>query len=151
MAHPSRRNRFTVLSSDAVDDNDILPPSSDPAPEAGSDLNPDSPTPRLPALHTLLQPVHVDSDPESSPTELSRPQRIYRRNVRGSSVPPMEPPSPVEASARAGDNVLFTPRTERVFKRQQAQLKRRKTLELQKVLDFSFCALRCVLKRPTVH
>ncbi|KAJ7872721.1 hypothetical protein B0H13DRAFT_2553278 [Mycena leptocephala] len=44
----------------------------------------------------------------------------------------MEPPSPVEASARASDDVLFTPRTERVFKTQQAQLKRRKTLELQK-------------------
>ncbi|KAJ6619584.1 hypothetical protein B0H10DRAFT_1946637 [Mycena sp. CBHHK59/15] len=125
------RNHFTVLSSDPVEDDDILPPSSDPAPEAGSDLEPDSPTPCLPALHTLLQPVRKESEPETSPTE-PQPQRIYWWNVHGSSVLPMEPLSPVKASARASNNFIFTPRTERVFKTQQAQLKRRKTLELQK-------------------
>ncbi|KAJ6565414.1 hypothetical protein B0H10DRAFT_2200407 [Mycena sp. CBHHK59/15] len=53
--------------------------------------------------------------------------------MRGSSVPPMDPPSPVENAERASDDcILFTPRTERRVLTERAQLKRRESLALQK-------------------
>jgi hypothetical protein len=49
----------------------------------------------------------------------------------------MEPPSPVENDARASNDVIWTLRTERVFKAQRAQLKCQQTLQFQKAFIHS--------------
>ncbi|KAJ7482617.1 hypothetical protein FB451DRAFT_1350610 [Mycena latifolia] len=45
----------------------------------------------------------------------------------------MEPPAAVETDVRASDDILLTPRAERTFKAQRAQLRRRETLQLKKI------------------
>ncbi|KAK7013469.1 hypothetical protein R3P38DRAFT_3206790 [Favolaschia claudopus] len=127
MMRQKRSNRWTILSSEIDTDVEVLPPSDPPDPlSSDSETEEATPTEKMPALTSLLG------------IESSAPQ--LRQRQRGSSVPPQNSPDDVDISAEhpTSDDIIFTPRKERLILRQRAEQQRQKSRLLnreQKVLS----------------
>jgi hypothetical protein len=143
MARVRPRNRYIVLSSDAVNpDNDAvmgetsqLPPSDPPDPFSGSDseFEPDAQTPirKLPSLFP-----HLDAQ-ASSPTPASPyiPRRVFRIAQRSSSLPPPDSARTVPESTEhqaSDDDILYTPSTTKRILNSRKQLKHQETLRARR-------------------
>ncbi|KAK7007004.1 hypothetical protein R3P38DRAFT_3599287 [Favolaschia claudopus] len=130
MMRQRRSNRWTVLSSEIETENEGLPPSDPPDPSSSdSESEHSMAMPKMPALTTVLG-ISSDSHPNLGPPK----QR------RGSSVPPQDSPDDVDIRAEhpTSDDIIYTPRKERLILRQRAEQQRQKTRLLkreQKLFD----------------
>ncbi|KAK7027796.1 hypothetical protein R3P38DRAFT_3315316 [Favolaschia claudopus] len=110
--------------------NEGLPPSDPPDPSSSdSESEHSMAMPKMPALTTVLG-ISSASHPNLGPPK----QR------RGSSVPPQDSPDDVDIRAEhpTSDDILYTPRKERLILRQRAEQQRQKTRLLkreQKLFD----------------
>ncbi|KAK6991557.1 hypothetical protein R3P38DRAFT_3331712 [Favolaschia claudopus] len=119
MMRQRRSNRWTVLSSEIETENEGLPPSDPPDPSSSdSESEHSMAMPKMPALTTVLG---ISS---ASHANLGPPKQR-----RGSSVPPQDSPDDVDIRAEhpTSDDILYTPRKERLILRQRAEQQRQKT------------------------
>ncbi|KAJ7710126.1 hypothetical protein B0H14DRAFT_2646182 [Mycena olivaceomarginata] len=142
-------NRWTIFSSDIDNDepeDDNLPPSDPPDRSENDSSESDTETPiqRMPALTSLLGAVNdTDSAPalDSSPPP---PAPNHRSSHRGSSVPPADSPDDIDLRTEhpTSDDILWTPRTEKQFLRQRAEVQRQQSRvanRAERVCSYAIC------------
>jgi hypothetical protein len=104
-----------------------LPPSDPPDHSASdSESGQNTPIPRMPALTSLLGAAEpTDFESESSPPPAS-PRT--RPSLRGSSVPPQDPPSEVDILAEhPTSDDLWSPRKESLYLRERREAQRQQS------------------------